>query len=371
MWCPGLPADDGIGYRDFPVNEQRVKYILSKQPGKVLDIGCAMGYLVKKLRAAEVDAWGCDVSRYALAQAPDDVRPYLRYASAHRLPYADKEFDFVVSFSTFEHLSYDQLQWAADEVLRVAQRGIIAVCPGDDPHFDEDATHEIKRPLEWWRRLFPPAFEVLTDRDEDWTKLVPLITPPSVLVKLNLGSFVDVIADDWENIDILDLRAQIPLQFKFRQWDLRRGIPYPDNSVDLIRMSHLIEHLTLEEAAKLCREIYRVLMPGGGLVRISTPDISLILRHYQTQDMSFFNSIQPPEYITAYSQGEKLSRILFSGDYQHKAIYDFGFLANLLQQGGFQSSRISKVSPGFSHSLMMQEVPDAHVEVSLVVEAIK
>lgn len=193
----------------------------------------------------------------------------------------------------------------------------------------------------------------------------------AVIEKLNLGSFTDVLANDWTNIDILPLREHIPPQVKFKQWDLRRGIPYPGNSVDLIRMSHLIEHLTLEEAHNLCRELYRVLKPGG-LARVSTPDAKIIIRHYQNRDMPFFNPIQPPEYIQAPTQGEKLSRLLFSGDYQHKAIYDFEMIKNFLEQAGFESGKIYYVSPGFSHSAVMKdETEDQHIEISLTVEAVK
>ncbi|GAI49276.1 unnamed protein product [marine sediment metagenome] len=59
-WCGELgyrPGPDGIGYRDFPIHQIKVNYILSMKPrGKVLDIGCAMGYIVARLRKAGVDA---------------------------------------------------------------------------------------------------------------------------------------------------------------------------------------------------------------------------------------------------------------------------------------------------------------------------
>lgn len=190
------------------------------------------------------------------------------------------------------------------------------------------------------------------------------------MLKLNLGSFKDTIGHVWENIDILNVGAYIPSDHKFRQWDLRHGIPYSDNSVDLIRISHLIEHLTLEEAKNLMREMFRVLIPGG-LVRIATPDLDIIIKHYYNRDMSFFNAVeQPVEYIQAPTIGEKFSRLLFSGDYQHKAVYTFETLKNFLEQAGF--TKIFRSVAGFSHSEVMQmEAIDQHVEISLLVEAVK
>ena len=88
--------------------------------------------------------------------------------------------------------------------------------------------------------------------------------------------------------------------------------------------------------------------------------------------MGYFNQIQPPEYIQAPTEGEKLSRLLFSGDYAHKAIYDFEMLKNFLHQAGFELGKVYLVGAGFSRSpAMQQEAPDQHTEVSLIVEVIK
>lgn len=46
-------------------------------PKTFLDVGCAFGYLVKGLRELGVDAYGIDISEYALDKADEDVKPYL------------------------------------------------------------------------------------------------------------------------------------------------------------------------------------------------------------------------------------------------------------------------------------------------------
>ena len=46
-------------------------------------------------------------------------------------------------------------------------------------------------------------------------------------------------------------------------WDVREGIPLPDNSVDFIWSSHVLEHFDNDECKELFREIYRVLKSGG------------------------------------------------------------------------------------------------------------
>lgn len=47
--------------------------------------------------------------------------------------------------------------------------------------------------------------------------------------------------------------------------DVRKGIPWEDNSVDIIRASHFLEHLTPEEAVSVLNEMWRVLKPEGTL----------------------------------------------------------------------------------------------------------
>ncbi len=51
-------------------------------------------------------------------------------------------------------------------------------------------------------------------------------------------------------------------------WDVRDGIPFPDNSIDTIWSSHVLEHFDNDECKELFREIYRVLKPGGTIESI-------------------------------------------------------------------------------------------------------
>lgn len=61
--------------------------------------------------------------------------------------------------------------------------------------------------------------------------------------------------------------------------DLRRGIPFPDRSVDVVYHSHLFEHLDRSVAPAFQREVLRVLKPGG-IQRIVVPDLEQLSREY-------------------------------------------------------------------------------------------
>jgi hypothetical protein len=46
------------------------------QPDSVLDAGCAMGFLVEALRQRDVEAFGVDISEYAIEKIHPDIQPF-------------------------------------------------------------------------------------------------------------------------------------------------------------------------------------------------------------------------------------------------------------------------------------------------------
>jgi SAM-dependent methyltransferase len=61
--------------------------------------------------------------------------------------------------------------------------------------------------------------------------------------------------------------------------DLRKELPFVDNSVDAVYHSQLLEHLDRPIAAILVQEVKRVLKPGG-IHRIVVPDLEKLCRSY-------------------------------------------------------------------------------------------
>ncbi|MEM9388423.1 MAG: methyltransferase domain-containing protein [Pseudomonadota bacterium] len=75
------------------------------------------------------------------------------------------------------------------------------------------------------------------------------------------------------------LRRYESMQGNLMAHDLRRGIPFADESIDFVYHSHVLEHLDRDVAPGFLREIQRVLKPGG-LQRIVVPDLELLVRRY-------------------------------------------------------------------------------------------
>lgn len=90
---------------------------------KVLEIGCAKGFLVKDLRDAGVDAYGLDVSQYAIDNCEPEVAPYLTVGDARTAlsGYARNEFDVLISLRFLECIPEADLPALITEMNRISK----------------------------------------------------------------------------------------------------------------------------------------------------------------------------------------------------------------------------------------------------------
>lgn len=78
---------------------------------------------------------------------------------------------------------------------------------------------------------------------------------------------------DWTNINFSSTDEAVISH------DLRLGIPFPDQSFDVVYHSHVLEHFSKPEASKFLKECSRVLRPQG-VLRVVVPDLEEIARVY-------------------------------------------------------------------------------------------
>ena len=108
-----------------PVVPDFIKYFELKSGDKILDVGCAKGFMLYDFMQANsgFKLRGVDLSGYAIENAKPEVRELCSVADAKSLPFDDNQFDVVISITTLHNLEGDDLVKALQEVERVSSRG--------------------------------------------------------------------------------------------------------------------------------------------------------------------------------------------------------------------------------------------------------
>lgn len=117
---------------------------------KFLDIGCACGILVKALRDRGAEAWGIEVSDYALANscAPE----WVRKGDIRQIPFPDGFFDVAHSQAVMGYFPESDVELAITECKRVGSQQFHSI---DTNCRVPEAGYKFMRPLEYWREVFP------------------------------------------------------------------------------------------------------------------------------------------------------------------------------------------------------------------------
>tara|TARA_Y100000588_G_C13884971_1_gene766176 strand:- start:26 stop:700 length:675 start_codon:yes stop_codon:yes gene_type:complete len=93
-----------------------------KSGDKVLDIGCAKGFFVHDLvHSCDIDAYGIDVSTYALMEAMPSIAGRLHKQNMKNLIFPDDTFDAVFCINTLHNLDKVEAFTAIKEMNRVVK----------------------------------------------------------------------------------------------------------------------------------------------------------------------------------------------------------------------------------------------------------
>lgn len=104
------------------VEDLRSKYHLNHK-SKVLDVGCAKGFLLYDLvdLIPGIYVQGLDISYYAVSNAQKEIKDSLQVGDARALPYQDNSFDLVLSLNTLHNFEGPELIKAIQEIQRVSK----------------------------------------------------------------------------------------------------------------------------------------------------------------------------------------------------------------------------------------------------------
>lgn len=118
--------------------------IAKYNPKTLLDIGTGCGFLVKTLRDRGVEAYGLDISPYAVENSHGNVL----LGDIRNLPFKDKQFDVIHSQGLWEYLPEYDIQQAYNECLRVGNHQTHNIDPLGSGIGEEDFI--TAKPLDWW-----------------------------------------------------------------------------------------------------------------------------------------------------------------------------------------------------------------------------
>tara|TARA_B100000787_G_scaffold40901_1_gene28999 strand:- start:1587 stop:2243 length:657 start_codon:yes stop_codon:yes gene_type:complete len=149
----------------YPMAHAICNSLKIKSNDKVLEYGCAHGFLVKALNDFKIDAYGVDISSYALSKVDVEIKKKTSLLKGNNIKNSLKKmkikfkFDHIISKDVFEHIEPKDLKKILREMSTLTRELFVVVPLGDIgkyriASYAEDKTHIIAESENWWKKLF-------------------------------------------------------------------------------------------------------------------------------------------------------------------------------------------------------------------------
>ncbi len=108
--------------RWLPIARDIAAHFKLEAGDRVLDIGCAKGFLMRDLMeiVPGLEAWGLEISHYAIENCHPDARGRIVRGTAQMLPFASGSFAAALCINAIHNLGHDACVEAVREIERVA-----------------------------------------------------------------------------------------------------------------------------------------------------------------------------------------------------------------------------------------------------------
>lgn len=133
----------------------------------VVDYGCARGYVVRALVENGMNAFGMDISEYAIENSDALIRKRLHLIQEDTLPVSFQkmglpEVNWIIAKDVFEHIAPEKLFKTLCEASELGIKLYVLVPLGDSgkyriPDYELDASHVIAEDEQWWSNMFTSA----------------------------------------------------------------------------------------------------------------------------------------------------------------------------------------------------------------------
>lgn len=157
----GMPYSRSESWMNF-FDQIAAHLVTDFAPNTVLDAGCAWGLLVERLRARGVEAYGIDISEYAIQNVHPDIQKYCQVGSITD-PFP-RRYDLIISIEVLEHMQPQDSERAIANLCQYSDNIIFSSTPFDY----KEATHLNVQPPDYWARQFA-RHQFFRDLDYDAT----------------------------------------------------------------------------------------------------------------------------------------------------------------------------------------------------------
>ncbi len=162
--------------------------------------------------------------------------------------------------------------------------------------------------------------------DEKNKQKIDALLRSSLPIKLELGAGVNRGIAGWTYAD-LNENCELTL-------DLTQSLPFPNDCVDLIYSSHLLEHFGYYDLLNLLNECLRILKPGG-IFSAAVPNARIYLEAYQNPE-----GFDPEIYCRhkpAYHFHSKIDYVNYMAymDGHHRYMFDEENIRVILRRCGY------------------------------------
>ncbi|MEK6884067.1 MAG: class I SAM-dependent methyltransferase [Nanoarchaeota archaeon] len=134
----------------------------------ILDIGTGMGHRVMAGFMLNLDIYGFDVSEYAINHSSykEILLDRLWIDNIIELKNTkNKQFDFIICYDILEHLFYQDLNKALNNIYNVGKpdsKFLFSIPWKGNPDLYNDKTHKIFESKEWWiEKIKNAGFKIL------------------------------------------------------------------------------------------------------------------------------------------------------------------------------------------------------------------
>jgi predicted SAM-dependent methyltransferase len=129
----------------------------------------------------------------------------------------------------------------------------------------------------------------------------------------------------------LSLHVDVP-------YDLLMGLPFPDNTFELIYAEHVLEHFAYKDLKDILKECLRCLKKGG-VLKIAVPNTKIWIDGYFSSDFDI-NEYCRYEFGLEYLSNIDYLNYIFYMDEEHKYMFDEKNIIELFLKIGFKEAKI-------------------------------